>query len=76
MLAKVTAEFPHDWDRYLLAILFAYRKVPQKLTRFSSNEIIFGSSLTGLLSLVRVMWVIPDIQEYKTYIQDVHRWQR
>ena len=30
MLKRLFAEYPHDWDKYLNAVLFAYREVPQE----------------------------------------------
>lgn len=43
MLAKITANFPEDWD--LPAVLFAYRKVSQWSTEFTALELLFGSPL-------------------------------
>lgn len=67
MLAKMTAMFPEDWNRYLPVILFAYHEVPQKATRFSSKELVFGSNIRGLFSILRDIWVRPDIPVYKMY---------
>lgn len=44
MLAKVTAMFPKDWDRYLLSILFVYREVPHKATGFVFYQTIILQS--------------------------------
>lgn len=44
MLAKVTAMFPEDWDRYLLSILFVYREVPHKATGFVFYQTIILQS--------------------------------
>lgn len=67
MLSKVTAEFPKDWYKYLPAVFFAYNETPHKATGFSRHEIIFGSCIRGTLSLVRNIWIIPDIPQYQTY---------
>ena len=34
MLKRMCAERPKDWDRYLPALLFAYREVPQESLGF------------------------------------------
>ena len=42
LLKKVTAENPKDWDRYLPAVLFAYREVKHEATGFSPFEMLYG----------------------------------
>jgi transposase InsO family protein len=37
MLKKMCKERPKVWDRYLSAVLFAYREVPQASTGFSPS---------------------------------------
>lgn len=63
MLSEVTAAFPSDWDNILPFMVFAYSETPHRLTDFSSHELIFGSPL----SLLRDMWVRPEIPQYQTY---------
>ena len=41
MLEKLCAERPQDWDRYLDAVLFAYREVKQKSVGFSPFELLW-----------------------------------
>ena len=48
MLRKMCAERPRDWDRYLPALLFSYREVPQESLNFSPFELMFGRSVRGL----------------------------
>lgn len=67
MLSKVASEFPNDWDKYLPAVLFAYKETLHRVTGHSSYELIFGSSLRGLLSSLRDMCIRPDIPKYQTY---------
>ncbi|XP_013774617.1 uncharacterized protein LOC106459539 [Limulus polyphemus] len=38
MLKKMYQERPHDWDRYLQTVLFAYQEVPQASTGFLPFE--------------------------------------
>lgn len=70
MLSKVTATFRPNWDRYLLVVLFAYRDVPQKSVGLSSNEIIFRCNLRRPLTLLKDMWIRPDIPEY-SYLNEI-----
>ena len=47
MLKKMCRERPQDWDRYLPAVLFAYREVPQVSTGFSPFELLCGRTVRG-----------------------------
>jgi len=40
MLRKMCVEKPKDWDRYLPALLYAYREVPQESLNFSPFELM------------------------------------
>jgi len=40
MLKRMCVEKPKDWDRYLPALLFAYREVPQESLGFSPFELL------------------------------------
>ncbi|KAK7474090.1 hypothetical protein BaRGS_00034696 [Batillaria attramentaria] len=42
MLRRLCSERPRDWDRYLPALLFAYREVPQESLGFSPFELLYG----------------------------------
>ena len=42
MLHRMCAERPKDWDRYLPALLFAIREVPQESLGFSPFELLHG----------------------------------
>ena len=53
MLKKVTEDNPETWDRYLQALLFAYREVPQISTGFSPFELLFGHEVRGPLFLIK-----------------------
>ncbi|KAL8620310.1 hypothetical protein ACOMHN_059910 [Nucella lapillus] len=49
-------ERPRDWNRYLPALLFAYREVPQSSTGFSPFELLFGRTPRGPLQLIHDVW--------------------
>ena len=48
MLRRMCAERPKDWDKYLNALLFAYREVPQESMGFSPFELLYGTSSSSL----------------------------
>jgi len=47
MLRRMCAEKPRDWDRYLNAILFAYREVPHECLGFSPLQLLYGRIIRG-----------------------------
>ena len=49
MFRRMCAEKPKDWDRYLDALLLAYRKAPQKSLGFAPFELLYGRSVNGPL---------------------------
>ena len=38
-------ERPADWDRYLAAVLFAYRETPEDSLGFSPFEMLYGRAV-------------------------------
>ena len=49
-------ERPKDWDRYLPAILFAYREVPQSNTGFSPFQLIYERTVRGPMQILQELW--------------------
>ena len=56
MLKKMCIEQPKLWDRYLPAVLFAYREAPQISTGFSPFELLYGRTIRGPLTILRELW--------------------
>ncbi|KAL8569564.1 hypothetical protein ACOMHN_044702 [Nucella lapillus] len=56
MLKKLCQEKPKTWDRYIPAILFAYREVPQESTGFAPFELLYGRTVRGPLHVLRQLW--------------------
>jgi hypothetical protein len=72
MLRRLCAEKPSDWDRYIPALLFAYREVPQASTGFSPFELLYGKSVRGPLTILKELWTKEvDLYEVKTAYQYV-----
>jgi len=56
MLKKVCSEKPKDWDRYIAAILFAYRGVKQESLGFAPFELLYGRTVRGPISILKELW--------------------
>ena len=51
-LKKMCQEKPKDWDRYLSAVLFAYREVPKASTGFSPLELLYVRTVRGPMQVL------------------------
>eukprot|EP00745_Piridium_sociabile_P002381 TRINITY_DN1145_c0_g1_i6.p1 TRINITY_DN1145_c0_g1~~TRINITY_DN1145_c0_g1_i6.p1 ORF type:complete len:1434 (+),score=199.20 TRINITY_DN1145_c0_g1_i6:329-4630(+) len=56
MLKKVVQSHPENWDRYLPALLFAYRELPCESTGFSPFELVFGRRPRGPMDVLAQVW--------------------
>ena len=63
MLRKLCQEQPRLWDRYLPALLFAYREVPQESLGFSPFELLYGRKVRGPMSVLRQLWTDEEAEE-------------
>ncbi len=61
MLKRLSAERPRDWDRYLPALLFAYREVPQESLGFAPFDLLYGRKVRGPVQILRELWT-KDIE--------------
>lgn len=70
MLRRMCSERPSDWDRYLPALLFAYREAPQESLGFSPFELLYGRTVRGPLCILKELWTGTNINdEVKTTYQ-------
>jgi hypothetical protein len=69
MLKRLSAERPQDWDRYLPALLFAYREVPQESLGFAPFDLLYGRKVRGPVQVLRELWTkdVPDDEVRTTY---------
>ena len=69
MLRRICAECPKDWDKYLPALLFVIRVVPQEQLGFSPFELLCGRSVRGPMAILRELWSgeVNDEQVLATY---------
>ena len=56
MLKRLCSEKPRQWDRYINALLFAYREVPQQSTGFAPFELLYGRTVRGPMKILRSIW--------------------
>ena len=53
ILRRICAERPKDWDKYLPALLFAIREVPQESLGFLPFELLYGRNVKGPMAISR-----------------------
>ena len=75
MLKRMCAERPKDWDRYIDALLFAYREAPQESLGFAPFEMLYGRSVNGPLQILRQLWTKeqdnPETRTTYQYVVDL-----
>ena len=72
MLKCLCSEQPRQWHRYINALLFAYREVPQASTGFSPFELLYGRTVRGPMTILKELWTEEfDGSEVKTSYQYV-----
>jgi len=66
------AERPKDWDRYVVALLFAHRELPQESLHFSRFELLYGYSVRGPLVILKQLWTKeqenPEVMSTYEYV--------
>ena len=69
MLCRMCAERLKDWDKYLPALLFAIREVPQESLGFSPFKLMYGRNVKCPMAILRELWSgeAPDEQVLSTY---------
>ena len=69
MFRRMRTDRPKDLDKYLPALLFAIRQIPQESLGFSPFELLYGRNLKGPFAIKRELWSeeVPDKQVLSTY---------
>ncbi|XP_070203545.1 uncharacterized protein [Littorina saxatilis] len=62
-LKRMCQEQPKLWDRFIPALLFAYREVPQESLQFSPFELLYGREVRGPMQILRQIWTDDDVEE-------------
>ena len=63
MLQTMCAERRNDWDKYLPALLFALREIPQELLGFSPFELLYGRNVRGPMQILKELWSVEEHDE-------------
>ncbi len=63
MLKRRASERPKDWDKYINALLFAYREVPQESLGFSPFELLYGRTVRGPMSVLKDLWSEKELDD-------------
>jgi len=75
MLRKLCIEQPHDWDRYIPSVLFAYREIPNDTLKFSPFELLYGRKVRGPLTVLHELWtnenLDSDVKSLYQYVLDL-----
>ncbi|XP_076465998.1 uncharacterized protein LOC143297484 [Babylonia areolata] len=74
ILRRLLHERPRAWDRWIPALLFAYREVPQESTGYSPFELLYGRTVRGPMQILREHWLHPERSEVQTaaeYVVDL-----
>ena len=75
ILKRLCAECPKQWDRYIPAVLFAYRSTVQESTGCLPFELVFGRKVRGPMDILRAYWTKDtEDEEVKTvykYVVDL-----
>jgi hypothetical protein len=72
MLRRLCSEQPKQWHRYINALLFAYREVPQESTGFSPFELLYGRTVRGPMHILKELWTNegadPEVKSSYQYV--------
>ena len=75
ILKRLCAECPKQWDRYLPAVLFAYRSSIQESSGFTPFELVFGRKVRGPMEILRAYWGKEeqgeDVKEVYQYVVEL-----
>ena len=75
ILKRMCAEKPNQWDRYLPAVLFALREIPNSSLGFSPFELLYGRQVRGPMSIIRELWtnqhIEPEVKDEYQYVVDL-----
>jgi transposase InsO family protein len=67
VLRKLCAEQPRQWDRFIPALLFALREIPNSSLGYSPFQLLYGRDVRGPLAILREIWTGEGVQaEAKT----------
>ena len=57
-------ERPNDWDKYLPALLFGFREIPQESLGFSLFDLLYGRNVRSPMQILRELWSVEETDEH------------
>ena len=63
ILISMCAERPKGWDKYLPALLFAVREIPEESLGFPLFELLYGQNVRGPMQILRELWSVEETDE-------------
>ena len=75
MLHKLTADKPHTWDKLILAVLFAFREVPNTTNGYPPFALMYGRQVREPADIVADICLGTDnvIEEYTSVHDHANR---
>ena len=64
VLLMICAERPNEWDKYLPALLFALKEIPQESSGFSPFELLYGRNVRGPMQILRELWSVEETDKH------------
>ena len=64
VLITMCAKRPNDWNKYLPALLFAVREIPQESLGFAPFELLYGRYVRGPMQILRELWSVEETDEH------------
>ena len=61
-LKRMCSDQPKQWHRYINALLFAHREVPQDTTGFLPFDLLYGRTVRGLMRNLKESWSNSDAE--------------
>lgn len=72
-LRKACTDHPEDWDRYIPAVLSAYREIPKDSLKFSPFELLYGHNVRGPLTILHELLTNEKLdQDLRNSYRHVH----
>jgi hypothetical protein len=72
MLKRLCCEQPKQWHRFINALLFAYREIPQESTGFAPFELLYGRTIRGPMHILKQLWTAesdePEVRNSYQYV--------
>ena len=77
ILKRLCSECLKQWDRYIPAVLYAYRSSVQDSTGYSPFELVFGRKVKGPMDILKAYWSKeeddPEVKTVYRYVVELRQ---